>query len=388
MHYLLILLATLSGANEIAGDPWTRHTIDDTSRGADGARLADANGDAWPDIATPWEEGGVIRVYLHPGADKAGQPWPNVTVGQPPAPEDAVLADLDGDGAADVVSCTEGNDQTVYVHWAPGQEHYLDGAAWKMEAVPATHKASKWMFCVPAQIDGRYGIDLVLGSKGDRAQIGWLEAPEYPRDLGAWRYHKLLDVSWVMSVLVLDMNADGFPDIAASDRKSPKTRGCLWLEHPGADAAANWPVHYLGAQRHEVMFIDWPKPRPDTPHRVWAAVCRGPLVRLTQAADGYEEDTLPMPPNAGSGKSVARGDIDGDGDADLAVTCEHARGKHGVFWLEAFADGTAARTISGIEGTKFDLLTLHDLDGDGDLDALTCEERENLGVIWYENPAR
>lgn len=27
-----------------------------------------------------------------------------------------------------------------------------------------------------------------------------------------------------------------------------------------------------------------------------------------------------------------------------------------------------------------------DLDGDGDLDVMTCEERRNLGVIWYENP--
>ena len=29
-----------------------------------------------------------------------------------------------------------------------------------------------------------------------------------------------------------------------------------------------------------------------------------------------------------------------------------------------------------------------DMDGDGDLDVLTCEERDNLGVIWYENPLR
>jgi hypothetical protein len=44
--------------------------------------------------------------------------------------------------------------------------------------------------------------------------------------------------------------------------------------------------------------------------------------------------------------------------------------------------------ISGPLGIKFDLVKLIDLDGDGDLDVLTCEESENLGVIWYENPAR
>ena len=47
-----------------------------------------------------------------------------------------------------------------------------------------------------------------------------------------------------------------------------------------------------------------------------------------------------------------------------------------------------ANEIGGLEGTKFDLVVLTDLDGDGDLDALTCEERENLGVIWYENLLR
>ena len=29
-----------------------------------------------------------------------------------------------------------------------------------------------------------------------------------------------------------------------------------------------------------------------------------------------------------------------------------------------------------------------DLDGDGDLDLLTCEEVHDLGVFWYENPTR
>ncbi|MCA9412820.1 MAG: hypothetical protein KC944_16520, partial [Candidatus Omnitrophica bacterium] len=44
-------------------------------------------------------------------------------------------------------------------------------------------------------------------------------------------------------------------------------------------------------------------------------------------------------------------------------------------------------SISGDKvGIKFDLLEMIDLDGDGDLDLLTCAERENLGVFWYENP--
>ena len=33
-------------------------------------------------------------------------------------------------------------------------------------------------------------------------------------------------------------------------------------------------------------------------------------------------------------------------------------------------------------------MQLLDLDADGDLDVITCEEVDNLGVVWYENPAR
>jgi len=46
---------------------WQRHTIDDSSLGADGTRFGDINGDGLLDITTPWEQGGVVRVYINPG---------------------------------------------------------------------------------------------------------------------------------------------------------------------------------------------------------------------------------------------------------------------------------------------------------------------------------
>ncbi len=47
--------------------------------------------------------------------------------------------------------------------------------------------------------------------------------------------------------------------------------------------------------------------------------------------------------------------------------------------------------VSGPVGIKYDRIELLDLDGDGDLDVLTCEERhegKGLGVFWYENPSK
>ena len=73
------------------------------------------------------------------------------------------------------------------------------------------------------------------------------------------------------------------------------------------------------------------------------------------------------------------------------------RGRHadrsGIVWL-SYQDSPTEKAwkfhdISGPRGSKFDLVPVLDLDGDGDLDVITTEEKDSkrgLGVIWYENP--
>ncbi len=395
---LLLLLAPGLAAAGGRGEPWTRHAIDRSSRGADGTRLADVNGDGLPDVVTGWEQGGVTRAYLNPGPAKARDTWPAVTVGRAPNVEDAVFADLDADGAIDVVSCCEGRTRAVLVHWAPKDTtKYLDANAWKSEAVPATQGKQMWMFALPMQLDGQHGIDLVVASKGGNATIGWLQAPADARDLAAWTWHPLCKAGWVMSLIAADLDGDGDLDVLASDRKG-KSRGCLWLENPGhgPKQAEPWPEHRIGDGKREIMFLHYADLDGDGRRDVLGAVKGGPLVvhRRTAAKPvGWQTRTIALPPNTGSGKGIAVGDVDGDGKLDVVFSCEHARdGKSGVLWLsyrESVGD-TAwdAHEISGPEGVKFDMVKLLDLDGDGDLDVLTCEESANLGVIWYENPTR
>jgi len=393
----LALFVSLGNIAAEHGTPWARHTIDDSSRGADGVRLADVNADGLMDIATPWEEGGCVRVYLNPGPSPTKRKWPAVTVGEVGSPEDAVFVDLDGDGGVDVVSCCEGDVKSIWVHWAPRhRKNYLQPILWKTQVVPVVQGTKSWMFCVPTKVDGRNGVDLVAGAKGRDAQIGWLESPKNPRDLAPWKWHPLCEAGWVMSLFAVDMDGDGDLDILASDRKGPN-RGCFWLENPG-DAAAQagtWKRHPIGGEDKEVMFIvPADLDRDGFLDVVVSTAGRELLYCRRKSRDGlaWESFSIRLPETAGFGKGVGVGDIDLDGKPDIVFTCEGAKGKSGVMWLsrrEAVTDRLwDAHEISGPEGSKFDLVELLDLDGDGDLDVLTCEEQENLGVLWYENPTR
>lgn len=384
------------------GEPWRRHTIDDGSRGADGVKLADVNGDGLPDVTTGWEEGGITRVYVHPGRATVREPWPAVTVGRAPNVEDAVLADLDGDGRIDVVSCCEGRTRTVFVHWAPREpRRYLDPAAWKTEPLPASRGRMQWMYAMPMDVDGRGGVDLVAGGKNQGAQVGWFEAPADPRRLDAWQWHPMGQAGWIMSLEPADVDGDGDLDVLLSDRKGP-LRGCRWLENPGPGPkqAGPWKIRFIGGREDEVMFLAWADLDKDGAREVVAATT-GPWVkwfRRGRDADSWAPHAVRMPAGVGTGKAVAAGDVDRDGRPDLVVTCERARDdRSGVFWLSFSRVPTettwTAHEISGPRGIKFDRIELVDLDGDGDLDVLTCEEaeprdrgRQGLGVFWYENP--
>ena len=128
--------------------------------------------------------------------------------------------------------------------------------------------------------------------------------------------------------------------------------------------------------------VDAVKPRDIVFHR-----------RLDKSGTRWKDYTIPMPENTGTAKGVAVADINKDGELDIVFSCEQAEGnKEGVMWMTPKYTLTdpewEATTISGPEGVKFDRIELLDVDRDGDLDVFTCEERDNLGVFWYENPAR
>jgi len=384
-------------ATQPSREPWKRHAVDNSSRGADGTKILDVNGDGLVDVVTGWEEGGVVRACLHPGYGKVFDKWPGVTVAKVPSLEDAVFADLDDDGNVDVISAAEGNTKRICIHWAPKDPaDYTRANKWTTTALPAS-LGQKWMFVVPIQLDGRYGLDFIAGSKGRGASIGWFQAPPDPRDAKAWKYHKLRDAGWIMSIIATDISADGQADILFSDRYG-KNRGVFWLANPGpGDAQAKpWAVHAVGGTDKECLFLDYGDLDGDGRRDIVVTAKPRDLIffrRKDARSEAWKSSTIALPAGAGTSKAVAIGDIDLDSRADLVFSCESARPPlSGVMWMSRAGAATGgkwtAHDVSGPAGVKFDLVVLTDLDNDGDLDILTCEERQNLGVFWYENPTR
>ena len=384
---------------------WKRHTIDNSSLGADGVRSADVNADGLPDLVCGWEQGGVSRIYLMQRKQGEHPAWLQIDAGQAPDVEDALFVDLDRDGAIDVVSSTEGDNRKVLIHWAPpAPQKYTDSSLWKTETLFENH--SRWMFALAMDVDGRHGLDVIVGGKGQDGVLGWLQCPADARDLSAWKFHKLTDVTWTMSIICRDMNADGLIDILVSDRKGER-EGVFWLQHPGKDHISlrhAWPKTWIADDLHEVNFIDVYDFDGDGLAEIPATYRQGRnqgRLSILHRPRDHSWKTLPVriPSWITKPKAVQVGDINLDGQPDLVLSAENAvDGRSGVIWLE-HSEGWdtpdwTVHDISGPEGIKFDINLLIDLDDDGDLDVINTEENNNarngnpgLGLFWYENPA-
>lgn len=387
--------------------PWTRHTIDSSSLGADGVRAADANGDGVLDLVTSWEQGGLTRVYLADRRSSGGPAWRSITVGKSPDGEDAVFFDADGDGNLDVISSAEGASRKIQVHWAPPAAAYTRENEWQTETLYSD--GSQWMFAVSMDVDRRHGPDLIVGGKNEGASVGWLESPADPRRAGDWKYHRLSDAGWIMSLIVKDMNGDGHADVLLSDRFGAMA-GVRWLENPGPGSAAMngpWTNHWIGLRERAPMLIDAADLDGDgvdeivVPHYMKDDFRLSILKRSRpDSPEAWVEHPIRYPAIAGRPKAAAIGDIDLDGRRDLVLSTEQAyEGKRGIVWLRfrdsPFQPEWDVFDVSGPEGVKFDLNLLLDVDADGDLDVINSEENDNardgkagLGVVWYENPTR
>lgn len=378
------------GLQAVDDNPWTRHTIQAGGaafNGADGVRGMDVDGDGDLDLVSGAEESGVTRFYLNPGSANATGVWGQTTTGSTPDVEDALLIDLDNDGVNDVISSREGASQKLTVQWAPSDGDYL-GGTWSQSDVSVA-PSTQWMFAEA------FGDSVVVGGKNS-SELGVL-TPDGTRNVANWTYEKIADMGWTMSIIARDMDGDDDLDILVSDRRNGGTqRGAHWLENGNA-----WQSHAIGVSNHDVMLLaigdlngdghdDIVAPSYDASNDDHLFVHFG-----DGSGTAWSTVEITWPTSFGQAKAAAIADMNNDGQMDIVLTAGQADGVSGVVWLEYLTaptdTGWLRHEISGLEGSKFDLAQLVDLDGDGDLDVVTTDEGEGagtdgLGLFWYANP--
>jgi hypothetical protein len=406
---LLLSLVMVSGqpaGAEGRGNAWAMHVIDSGLSGCDGVRLCDVDNDGDMDLTVGWEQSGVIRLYLNPGPiPEVRNAWPLIDCGLAADVEDAMMADIDGDGRIDVVSSSEGSHQQVSVHFAPTRGVYTDSSLWTTSEFPeALAGKRRWMFSIAMDVNEDGHLDIVAGGKSANAKVAWFESPEaHKRDLSLWKFHEMSAAGWIMSVIAQDMDADGDNDVVVSDRNpSGGLLGVRWLENPapGGDQTESWTNHFISDVGDLPDFIDLVDMDGDDDLDVIAPSKSPDRIdwheRLDESGQRWAEHEIAFPPNMGHSKAVKVGDINLDGQLDIVLSCASASDPlSGMVWMEykdsVFDFEWIDHEISGPAGSKFDRIELIDLDGDGDLDAMTTEENfgpESLGIgaIWYENP--
>lgn len=385
---------------ENGGKKWLVHSIelDPDDAGPDGIRMADVNKDGLMDIVTGWEEGDVSKIYLNPGFAAIKDPWPASNImtfylGHNFKPEDAFAADVDGDGHLDLISSSDGGSRRpqegrgIKIHFSNG--HYTSEAAadWQeMDLVTASTNMYTRFWDV--NMDGH--ADIVSGGKG--GMLSWWQAPVSDKRIAAnWIKHDVAPVAWVMSNIPYDVDGDGDMDIVYSDRQDNGGEGAFWFENPGAgevEKSNSWTRREIAPTTHVMFMTIADVDRDGIKDFVMTDHNSVTYARRTNRKGIPEVNVINIPAKLeGWVKGINVANLDGDDDMEVLLAW---KGSIGYLDHDGSPNDVNSWTLvdTCIRANKFDNIFTFDMDGDGDLDALTTEENSGLGVVWFENPLK
>jgi hypothetical protein len=309
----------------------------------------------------------------------------------PPQIANVQVCDIDGDGTAEVLACDVLGSRLVRF------DRTKDGS-WRettlVDDVAAPAHAT------PVDLDGDGDRDLVVAVLGSiipsDETVGRVEWFERVGD--SYRRHVLLDdIRRVADVQPCDFDADGDIDLAVA--VFGYARGeILWLENRGDGSFAD---HLLlprvGGIHVPVADFDGDGDSD------FAAVVSQHLEEIwgfENLGNGqFERRMLWRTPNFDLGSAgLVVADLDRDGDADLILPAgdnledfaAFPQPYHGCYWLENLGNWQfREHRISDLGGTY--AAAVGDLDGDGDADvALVSLDNDwrnpaNASIVWLEN---
>ncbi len=441
------LVVTADTADEVAwlentGSSWVAHTIASSIDGAWGVAVGDINSDGTLDVVVGARDANSVGWWSNDAGD--GSSWTvEVIAATATGVLDVEVGDIDGDGDLDVAGAVPGADDIRWWQQTPSgwTGRVLAGNAVGVNEIELGDADSDGYLDVFAAVPG---FDMISWWVNPRPGVG---VPWSRTDLGTEQ-----DVA---ALEVVDFDRDGDVDVIAGDRLD---NTLAWWANDGTGAAGTWTRTAFGpafgpTSAHAVDLdldgdldvlvtgdlaggaVGWYENDTQTPQYVWREIATGGAPGFATAADldaDGDPDVISTDTTAGTidvttnlmahrgatfdlqhagafgpGNQIpeppARGDIDGDGDLDVAVLDQdtlNGGSWRRVMWLEnpgqPSQDGLAYLISHVVEAGVapwygFENATdvqIGDLDGDGDGDLLIGQQGAvNLFLTWCENTA-
>ena len=414
----------------LAEGAWAEHTIDPGWHSETRVRAADLNADGRLDVVLSVSESDGPLAWFEAPPDPVSGPWRRHDIA--PGPFTGVhslqVADFDLDGDPDVAMAE--------MHTSAKQRVLLflkNGESWQAQTISRAGSHNLQV----ADIDADGDVDMVgKNFGGPERPVEWWENLTAPSD---WVYfaaddRRPRDQLEKTGLVFTDVDRDGDHDIVAGsyfyrnpgaaittrwDRtRLPDNvdvyfaaevdgdRACdlvgvsgnalVWIESKDS-AATTWEVRSVGSVPEgrtqgytEAQIVAGGKPE--------LVFTRGKALSLAQLPTGANESG-PWPIAQISAQTeeegVAAGDIDRDGDVDVAAVFQDG---HQVIWLENPGEsgeigGSWRAHVIGPSptGQWLDRVAVADVDGDSRPDVIVTEETQdweyNAHIYWFRAPA-
>lgn len=326
----------------------------------DSTAIADLNRDGNADLAVASKGSTTLQVHLGKGDGAFLDPIPFGATGE--TPSFLIARDLNGDDFPDVVSADQVS-STLTVFWGKPGERFLESGT-----LLGGFAAAKAAAVADLDRDGQ--ADLLF----PRSDQGTIQVYLKPGLAGAVRPSSSMATEGKYSFLeAVDLDGDAVVDLAGADPVEG-TALVAFLDPAGQPRSQlKLPAGVLPASL-EVGTLD-AGAIPDL-----AVPCRGSdhvAIFLGQAGGAFAParilPTVPRPRNA------AVGDLDGDGQNDLAVIGDTILVVH---YGRGGGDFAAPATVHQDAARAFTDVAIGELNGDASVD-LAASDTRAAGVLWF-----
>ena len=358
---------TIAWYENTGGDAsaWAPTNVDASADGARSVAVGDLDGDGDLDIASASFADSTIAWYKNTAGD--GSAWTPANLGIGPGARSVAVGDLDGDGDLDLASANFTDDTISWYNNTAG-----DGSAWTTTDIdPNANGASS---VIVADLDRDSDLDLASASVTDDT-IAWYN--NTAGNASAWTAADIsITANGARSVAAGDLDRDGDLDLASASNVDNEV---TWYSNTNGNAST-WTPTVIDANGDGAVSV-----------RIADLDSDGDLDIASSSEDddaiSWHENTagnasawasVDVAFTADQPVAVATGDLDGDGDVDLASA---GFGDDTIAWyrnqIPACSEPSWDDHQVDSSGSQPHWTTPVDIDRDGDVDLVSAQTTDN-----------